>query len=88
MPLNIKKVNLKNYLKKKNFLRNCKNSTYVCACQGGCIFVLEKVPAKGTRHGQDQCSILLTHAKSLCLKKQLCKTILCTQLELVNGLIK
>jgi hypothetical protein len=88
MPLNIKKVNLKKYLNFFFFLENCKNSTYVCACQGECIFVLEKVLAKGTRRGQDQCSILLTHAKSLCLKKQLCKTILCTQLELVNGLIK
>jgi len=26
----------------------------VCAGQGGCTFVLEKVPAKGTRCGQDQ----------------------------------
>jgi len=32
----------------KNFLGNCKSSTYVCACQGGCALVLEKLLAKGT----------------------------------------
>ncbi len=35
---------------------NCKSSTYVYACQGGCAFILEKVSAKGTRCGQNQCS--------------------------------
>jgi hypothetical protein len=44
---------LKNLRKKKG---NCKSSTYVCACQGGCVLVLEKVPAKGTRCGQNQCN--------------------------------
>jgi hypothetical protein len=42
---------LKNLLKNNFFLENCKSSTYVCACQGGCDFVLEQVPAKGTRCG-------------------------------------
>jgi hypothetical protein len=46
---------LKKLLKKKK-LRNYKSSTYVCACQGGYAFILEKVPAKGTHHGQDQCN--------------------------------
>jgi hypothetical protein len=32
---------------------NYKSSTYVCICQGGYVFILEKVPAKGTRHAQD-----------------------------------
>jgi hypothetical protein len=45
---------LKNFIKKKNnFLGNYKRSTYVCAYQGGCVFVLEKILAKGTRCGQD-----------------------------------
>jgi len=39
--------------KKKKILGNYKSSTYVYACQGGCVFVLEKVLAKGTHYGQD-----------------------------------
>jgi len=43
----------KNLLKRNFFLGNCKSSTYVCTCQGGCVFVLEKVLAKGIHRGQD-----------------------------------
>jgi hypothetical protein len=53
MPLNTRKINFTNNLKKKIFLGNYKSSTYVSICQGGCTFVLEKVSAKGTRRGQD-----------------------------------
>ncbi len=44
--------------KKWNFflMGNCKSSTYVYACQGGCALVLEKIPTKGTCCRQDQCS--------------------------------
>jgi hypothetical protein len=42
--------------KEKIFLGNCKSSTYVCAYQNGCAFILEKVLAKGTCCGQDQCN--------------------------------
>jgi hypothetical protein len=52
-PLNTRKVNLKKIRKENNFLGNCKNSTYVCACQGGCAFILEKVSTKVTCRGQD-----------------------------------
>ncbi len=48
---------LKTLLKrKKNILGNYKSSTYVDACKGGCALILEKVPAKGTCCGQDQCN--------------------------------
>jgi hypothetical protein len=56
MPLNTRKINFKNIFLKNIFLGNYKSSTYVSICQGGCTFVLEKVSAKGTRCGQDQCS--------------------------------
>ncbi len=50
---------LKKFIKKeKIFLRNYKSSTYVCAYQGGCVFVLEKISAKGTHCEQDQCSYI------------------------------
>jgi hypothetical protein len=40
---------IKNLLKRNFFfLGNCKSSTYVCTCHGGCALVLEKVLAKGT----------------------------------------
>jgi hypothetical protein len=56
---------LKNSLKRNFFLGNYKNSTYVCICQGGCTFVLEKVPTKGTRCGQDQCNYALEGFRGL-----------------------
>ncbi len=51
------KSKLKSLLKRKLFFwGNYKNSTYVCTCQGGCVFVLEKVSAKGTYYGKNQCN--------------------------------
>jgi hypothetical protein len=35
---------------------NYKRSKYVYTSQDGCVFVLEKVLAKGTRCGQDHCN--------------------------------
>jgi hypothetical protein len=46
----------KNLLKRKRFFWETARIQHVCACQGGSAFVLEKVPAKGTRHGQDHWS--------------------------------
>jgi hypothetical protein len=70
---------MKKTTKEKNSLRNYKSSTYVCAYQGGCVLILEKVPTKGTHYGKDQCNyafgrfpranwpISITHMAANCL---------------------
>jgi hypothetical protein len=48
---------LKNVLKNKiKVLGKCKSSTYVYACQGVYVLILEKVLAMGTCCGQNQCN--------------------------------
>jgi hypothetical protein len=51
-----RKVNFKNIKKEKKNLGNYKSSTYVCVCQGGCTFVLEKLLTNGTCCGQHKCN--------------------------------
>jgi hypothetical protein len=41
-----------------NLLGNYNSSTYVYARQGGCVLLLEKVPAKGIRSRQDKISVV------------------------------